>query len=96
MKCAYVYILASGRNGTLYIGITTDLLRRLSQHRDENNSGFTGRYGVRKLVHVETLDSIAAAIQREKNLKKWPRKWKLDLIEKANPQWRDLWQDVNR
>lgn len=90
----YVYILASKRNGTLYTGVTNDLIRRIWQHREKVTAGFTARYGVTMLVHYETLDDPVRAIQREKNIKKWPRRWKLDLIEKANPQWRDLWDDI--
>ncbi|MGV1013921.1 MAG: GIY-YIG nuclease family protein [Methyloceanibacter sp.] len=86
----YVYILASGRNGTLYIGVTNDIARRMYEHKEGLVPGFTKQYGVTKLVHCEPFESISYAIQREKNLKKWPRKWKLDLIERDNPQWQDL------
>jgi putative endonuclease len=89
----YVLILASGRNGTLYIGVTSDIARRIYQHKEGLVPGFTRRYGVAKLVHCEPFESVSYAIQREKNLKKWPRKWKLDLIERDNPQWRDLAED---
>jgi len=85
----YVYILASGRNGTLYIGATNDLARRLWQHR-QDVTGFTARYGVHRLVHVETFDDMAEALLREKRLKRWRRAWKLALIEEGNPMWKDL------
>jgi putative endonuclease len=93
---SYVYILASERNGTLYIGVTSDLFLRLFQHREEQVKGFTKRYKVKKLVHYEVFNDISDAIQREKNLKKWPRKWKLELIEKTNPQWKDLYENLNQ
>ena len=89
-----VYILASERNGTLYIGVTSDLSRRVYEHREGLVEGFTKQYGVKMLVHCELFDSVSHAIQRETNLKRWPRKWKLELIEKDNPQWRDLYEDL--
>lgn len=85
-----VYILASRRCGTLYIGVTSNLLGRLHQHRAGLIKGFTSRYGVVHLVHFEMADTMEAAIFREKQLKKWNRDWKLDLIEQANPDWTDL------
>jgi len=88
-----VYIMASGRNGTLYIGVTNDLIRRAYEHREGLIEGFTKRYGVKMLVHYELFDSVSIAIQRETSLKRWSRKWKLELIEKENPQWRDLYED---
>jgi putative endonuclease len=91
---AYVYILASKRNGTLYIGVTNDLLRRISEHKEGVAEGFTRKYGVKMLVYFEELASIVGAIEREKQLKHWLRRWKLELIERANPEWRDLWEDV--
>ena len=94
-EACYVYIMASDRNGTIYIGVTSDLARRAYEHREGRSGGFTKRYGVKSLVHYEAFDSIAAAIQRETSLKRWPRKWKLDLIEKDNPRWRDLYEDLN-
>ena len=81
----YVYILASRQNGTLYVGVTNDLIRRVHEHRESAADGFTKRYGVKVLVHFETTD-IRVAIQREKNIKKWPRRWKLRLIEETNPE----------
>ena len=89
----WVYILASRRNGTLYIGVTNDLSRRVWEHK-EGRSEFTGRYGVRMLVYYESYPDVRNAIQREKNLKKWPRRWKLALIEGSNRDWRDLYADL--
>ena len=89
----YVYILASRRNGTLYIGVTNDLERRLYEHKNNLIDGFTKRYRVHHLVHFESANDVHAALQREKQLKRWARKWKIELIEKANPEWRDLAQN---
>ena len=89
MKRGWVYILASRRNGTLYIGVTSNLAARLWQHRHRPR-GFAGRYRVRLLVHVEEYPTIGEAIAREKAMKKWMRRWKLDLIEGDNPEWEDL------
>lgn len=91
----YVYILASRRNGTLYIGVTNDVARRAFEHREGRGSEFTTKYGVTRLVYVEPHDEIERAIQREKTLKEWPRQWKLNLIESVNPDWRDLYQELN-
>jgi len=91
MKGGSVYILASKRNGTLYIGVTSDLPGRIAEHHAGTVPGFTGRYGVKMLVWYEHHSRIADAIQREKSLKRWYRKWKLDLIETANPDWHDLY-----
>jgi putative endonuclease len=90
----YVYMLASRRNGTLYIGVTNDLVRRVYEHRSGTAPGFTRRYEVGRLVWFELHDEITAAIQREKNLKHWLRRWKIALIESANPAWRDLYDDI--
>lgn len=90
MKNFYVYILSSCKNGTLYIGVTNDLNRRIQIHKLGLNSGFTKRYGVDRLVYFEAFESIAVAIRREKQLKKWNRQWKIQLIEKINPTWKDL------
>ena len=87
-----VYLLASGRNGTLYAGVTSDLLRRVYQHR-EGAMGFTARYGVKRLVWFEPHGTMEQALLREKRIKKWNRAWKLALIETANPDWRDLAED---
>jgi len=94
MKEAWVYILASKRNGTLYVGVTSDLARRVYEHREGLLEGFTKRYDVKRLVWMERHETIMAAIQREKNIKHWPRKWKVALIEKQNPEWRDLYEDL--
>jgi len=88
---AYVYILASGRNGTLYIGVTSDLVKRVYQHKAKLVEGFTSRYNIDELVWFEQSDSIESAIAREKQLKEWKRAWKIELIEKANPYWNDLY-----
>jgi putative endonuclease len=89
-KQGYVYILASDRNGTLYIGVTSDINARIFQHKNKTVAGFTKRYGVTHLVYCEEHDSIVDAIAREKAMKKWDRAWKLELIESINPDWRDL------
>jgi len=94
MRQYYVYILASKRNGTLYIGVTNNLLRRVWEHKNCLVEGFTKKYHVHKLVYFEIYRDIYGAITREKRMKKWNRQWKIDLIEKANPQWRDLFLDV--
>jgi putative endonuclease len=90
----WVYILASRPGGTLYIGITNDLIRRVYEHREGLARGFSKRYGVKMLVYYEEHATAEAAIQREKNIKHWPREWKIDLIAKMNPQWRDLWDEI--
>jgi putative endonuclease len=86
----FVYILASRRHGTLYIGVTNNLRLRLEQHRHGRGSEFVHKYGVDRLVYVETYESVMEAIRREKQLKKWNRDWKVQLIEKDNLEWRDL------
>ena len=86
-----VYIMASGQHGTLYIAVTSDLLLRVSQHREGTFDGFTKRHGVKRLVWFENHDSIVEAIQREKSLKKYKREWKVNLIEESNPRWGDLY-----
>ena len=91
MHSYYVYILASQKNGTLYVGVTNDLVRRVYEHREGVVDGFTRRYGAKMLVHFEVFDDVRFAIGREKRLKKWPRAWKIALIEKDNPDWRDLY-----
>ena len=90
LKNYYVYVLASKRNGTLYIGVTNNLERRVYEHRNHLVKGFTEEYNVSTLVYFEQTNNIASALQREKQLKKWNRKWKLDLIESTNPEWKDL------
>ncbi|HEY9216515.1 MAG TPA: GIY-YIG nuclease family protein [Phenylobacterium sp.] len=92
---AAVYLLASRRNGTLYVGVTNDLARRAWEHRQGLYPGFSRRYGVKQLVWYEHHESIATAIHREKLLKKYPRQWKINLIEAANPGWLDLYNTLN-
>jgi putative endonuclease len=89
-----VYILANNRNGTLYTGVTEDLIRRVYEHKNNLLEGFTKKYHIHMLVYYEQHGNIESAITREKRLKKWNRKWKLELIEKDNPQWRDLYEDI--
>ena len=89
-----VYILASKRNGTLYTGVTSKLVQRVWQHKNDLVKGFSEKYQVHLLVYFEIHDDIHAAISREKQLKKWNRKWKLALIEKKNPHWSDLWEEI--
>jgi putative endonuclease len=89
-----VYILASRCNGTLYVGVTSDLARRIFEHRSNTVTGFVRTYGVYRLVYAEFHASMADAIAREKRIKKWHRAWKLELIERENPQWRDLTEDL--
>ena len=91
----YVYILASERNGTLYIGLTDDLVKRVWQHRNDLRPGFTARYGVKTLVWYEAHESRESAFMRERQMKKWNRAWKLEAIEKPNPAWRDLWDELS-
>jgi putative endonuclease len=91
----FVYILASKKHGTLYVGVTNDLARRVSEHKGKPIPGFTRRYGVDQLVYFETFDSILEARAREHSLKRWRRAWKIALIEKLNPDWRDLSNDLN-
>jgi putative endonuclease len=89
-----VYILASKRNGTLYIGVTSGLMKRAWEHKHDMVEGFTRKYEVHTLVYFEQHDEMAEAIRREKQLKKWNRAWKIELIEKINPHWRDLWPEI--
>jgi len=89
-----VYILASRRNGTLYVGVTSDVARRVFEHRSDAVASFTRKYGVHRLVYVEFHASMADAILREKRIKRWRRAWKLALIERDNSQWRDLYDDL--
>ena len=89
-----VYLLASGRNGTLYLGVTGNLVQRVWQHREHLVDGFSKEYGVTQLVWFEQHDTMESAITREKRIKKWRREWKLDLIERSNPYWKDRWPEV--
>jgi putative endonuclease len=94
MKQPAVYVMASGRRGTLYGGVTADLVQRVWQHREGTLGGLTQRYGVKELVWYEPHGSREEAIAREKALKKWRRAWKLEFVKKCNPQWRDLWDEI--
>lgn len=91
----YVYILASEKLGTLYIGYTSDLARRIYEHREGAVPGFTNKYGVKRLVYFEIFDDVRLAQQRERSLKKWQRDWKINLIERENPEWADLYDGLN-
>jgi len=92
----YVHLLASRREGTLYLGVTRDLVRRTYQHKEKLLPGFTSRYDVGRLVWFEVYDDPTTAIEREKQIKKWRRDWKIALIEKENPEWRDLYPEIVR
>ena len=94
MQSYYIYILASKKNGTLYIGVTNDLIRRVYEHKKDIIKGFTEKYRVHRLVYYEQTDDIQNAILREKRMKKWRRRWKIELIEKRNPEWKDLYDDL--
>jgi putative endonuclease len=94
VKQPAVYILASKRNGTLYVGVTSDLLRRVSQHKDDMVQGFSRKYVVHLLVYFELHGTLESAILREKQIKKWNRAWKLRIIEEMNPGWDDLWTQI--
>ena len=89
-----VYMLASKRNGTLYVGVTSDLVKRVWEHKNHMVGGFTKRYGVHQLVWYELHENMESAIEREKRLKEWKRAWKLELIESVNPDWQDLYQYI--
>ncbi len=90
----FVYILASQRNGTLYVGVTNDLVRRIHEHREKLIGGFTSQYNVTQLVWFDQTASIEEAITHEKRLKRWRREWKIELIEKTNPKWDDLYDSI--
>ncbi|MCD4657465.1 MAG: GIY-YIG nuclease family protein [Planctomycetes bacterium] len=94
MKNYFIYILASKRNGTLYIGFTNDILKRIYQHKEGLLDGFTKNYKVHLLVYFEQTSDVHSAIKREKQLKKWERSWKLELIESTNPEWNDLYYEL--
>ena len=94
MKQPCVYLLASRRNGTLYTGVTSDVVQRVWQHKNDVVEGFTKRYGVHTLVWFEIHETMASAIAREKAIKEWKRAWKVELIEKNNPTWRDLYDEI--
>ncbi len=95
MKRPAVYILASEPYGTLYIGVTSDLVKRMYQHKEKLIDGFAKTYGVDMLVHYELAENMPAAITREKQLKRWKRQWKIELIEQGNPTWRDLYPEIS-
>ena len=92
----FVYMLASGRLGTLYVGVTNDLSRRIFEHKERLRKGFASKYGVTRLVWYDSYDQITEAIAREKELKKWRRDWKIRLIEEMNPGWEDLYLTLNQ
>jgi putative endonuclease len=94
VKQPCVYILASKRNGTLYVGVTSDLIKRVAEHKQDLIDGFTKRYSVHELVWFEQHATMESAITREKAIKEWKRRWKLELIEKTNPEWRDLCSEI--
>ncbi len=95
MKNYYVYIMATEKGGTLYVGVTSDLLKRIHQHKDDLVAGFTSKYGVHRLVYYEQTEDVESALSREKRIKKWRRRWKIELIERANPGWRDLYCELS-
>jgi len=96
MKEYFVYILASKKNGTLYIGMTNDLIKRVFEHKSDPIEGFTKKYSVHTLVYYERFSDVYSAIAREKQMKKWKRQWKIELIEKNNPRWQDLYSELSR
>jgi len=96
MADAYVYIMASKKWGTIYIGSTTALVQRVWQHRNGLFPGFTSKYGVKRLVWYEVHGCLDSAATRERQMKKWRREWKIRLIERSNPEWEDLWDEVDR
>ncbi|MFT7879946.1 MAG: GIY-YIG nuclease family protein [Sulfurimonas sp.] len=93
-KTGYIYILTNKKDGTLYIGVTSELAKRVHEHKTKVVSGFSKQYNLDKLVYYEILDSIEEAIKREKQLKNWHRQWKVELIENKNPEWNDLYESV--
>ncbi len=94
MRTYYLYILASKRNGTLYVGVTNDLKRRIYEHKNNLFEGFTKKYKVHTLVYFESTSDVNTALQREKQLKTWKRKWKIQLIEQSNHEWQDLYEKI--
>ncbi|MFA6524820.1 MAG: GIY-YIG nuclease family protein [Patescibacteria group bacterium] len=94
MKQYYVYIMASKKNGTLYIGVTNNIIRRVYEHKNNEVEGFTKKYEVHLLVYYEQTENIESALNREKQLKKWNREWKINLIQKENPDWKDLYNEL--
>ncbi len=94
-KKYYLYILASGRNGTLYVGVTNSLIRRIYEHKNDQSDGFTKKYQIHNLVYYEEYKDVNVAIARETQVKKWNRKWKINLIVQINPEWKDLYDVLN-
>ncbi len=94
MNMYFVYILANRKEGTIYVGITSDIIRRCYEHKTKADDGFTAEYNVDRLVYFEQHSDVLEAIAREKKLKRWRRKWKIELIERGNPDWRDLYDDL--
>jgi putative endonuclease len=94
MPAGWIYIMTNHRNGTLYIGVTNNIRRRMTEHKEGLVDGFTRHYGLHRLVYIEQHDNILAAIQREKNIKHWPRAWKVRLIHRDNPEWDDLFESL--
>ncbi len=94
LRTYYVYILASKRNGTLYIGVTNNLIRRIYEHKNDMTEGFTKRYRIHRLVYYEEFNNVNDAITREKRMKKWKRSWKIELIQPVNSKWRDLYGEL--
>jgi putative endonuclease len=94
MSGGFFYFMTNRRDGILYAGVTSDLIRRAHEHRNGTMAGFTRRYGLKALVYYEQFDDIRDAIQREKAVKHWPRAWKVRLIHQMNPEWKDLWDDL--
>jgi putative endonuclease len=92
----FVYLMASRKDGTLYLGVTRDLIKRVYQHKTKATPGFTSRYDVDRLVWFEVYDDPTTAITREKEIKKWRRDWKIQLFEKSNPEWKDLYPEITR
>jgi len=90
----YVYIMTNKKNGTLYIGVTSNLIKRVYEHKNDMADGFTKKYGLHKLVYYEQIENPNSAIQREKRMKKWNRQWKIELIERLNTDWKDLYEDL--
>lgn len=94
MKSYYIYIITNKHNKVLYIGVTSDLVKRIHEHKNKLADGFSKRYNLEKLVYYESTNDISSAIEREKHLKKWYRKWKIELINESNPEWRDLYYEI--
>lgn len=94
MKAGYVYVLASRKDGAIYVGVTSDLIRRVHEHKHSLIKGHTSKYNIKRLVYYEAYDDIETAISREKRIKKYTRQWKINLIEEQNPQWEDLYESL--